>query len=96
MALKGMEKALKKMDEMDSFQTFGNFVAEELRKIPNVTLANKVQRKLTRYLMDCLDEVDATQQELITINNNNQSNSTTVNSWLLSLNCNDSIVQNIL
>lgn len=57
-ALQGMERALKKMDEVDSYQVFGNFVAEELRKINNLATANKVQRKLTRVLMDCLDEVD--------------------------------------
>lgn len=54
-----MERALKKMDEMDSYQVFGNYVAEELRKINNPNVANKVQRKLTRVLMDCLDEVEA-------------------------------------
>lgn len=58
-ALQGMERALKKMDEVDSYQVFGNFVAEELRKIKDPAMANKVQRKLTRVLMDCLDEVDS-------------------------------------
>lgn len=57
-ALHGMERALKKMDEVDGYQVFGIFVAEELRKINNPAVANKVQRKLTRVLMDCLDEVD--------------------------------------
>ncbi|XP_058467109.1 uncharacterized protein LOC131440029 isoform X2 [Malaya genurostris] len=52
------KRSVQKVEKIDSFQVFGNFVAEELRKIPDQVLANQVQRKLTRYLMDCMDEVD--------------------------------------
>lgn len=56
--LQGIEQTLKKTNDVDSFQIFGNFIAEELRKIPNQQTANKIQRKLTRTLMDCLDEME--------------------------------------
>ncbi|XP_058812572.1 uncharacterized protein LOC131677055 isoform X2 [Topomyia yanbarensis] len=55
----GEQQSVQKVEKPDSFQVFGNFVAEELRKIPDLVLANQVQRKLNRYLMDCMDEVDA-------------------------------------
>ena len=57
-ALDGMQKALSRMDDEDSFQTFGNFVASELRKISNFETANRIQRKLNRALLDCIDEID--------------------------------------
>lgn len=57
-ALEGMQQALNKMNDIDSFEVFGNFVAAELRKIPNSTLANKTQRKIARFVLDCMDEVD--------------------------------------
>lgn len=43
----------------DSFDTFGRFLASELRSIPNLTNAHKIQRKLQRLLIDCMDELDA-------------------------------------
>lgn len=57
-ALEGMNKALKKMEENDSFQVFGDFIASELRKIPNKVDADRVQRKLQRTLLDFMDELD--------------------------------------
>ncbi|XP_055622922.1 uncharacterized protein LOC129766418 [Toxorhynchites rutilus septentrionalis] len=59
-ALEGMQAALKKMSEVDSFQVFGNYIAEELRKISDVNAANRIQRKLARQLIDCLDELEYT------------------------------------
>ncbi|XP_062565486.1 uncharacterized protein LOC134227824 [Armigeres subalbatus] len=46
-------------DHGDSFQAFGNFVAAELRKLPDSLVANRIQRTLTRTLMDLLDQADA-------------------------------------
>lgn len=43
----------------DNFETFGRFLASELRSIPNPTDAHKIQRKLQRLLIDCMDELDA-------------------------------------
>lgn len=57
-ALNGMKRALQKMEESYSFQTFGNFVAAELRKIPNKTEADVIQRKVQRKLLDCIDEYE--------------------------------------
>lgn len=42
----------------DSFETFGRFVASELRSIPNSVVAHKIQRKLQRLLIDSMDELD--------------------------------------
>ncbi|XP_053684032.1 uncharacterized protein LOC128734063 [Sabethes cyaneus] len=56
--LASLQQSLQNIQKVDSFQVFGNFLAEELRKIPDRTLANQMQRKLTRFLMDCMDEVD--------------------------------------
>ncbi|XP_055525843.1 uncharacterized protein LOC129718788 isoform X1 [Wyeomyia smithii] len=56
--LASVQQSLQSMQKVDSFQVFGNFVAEEIRKIPEPVVANQVQRKLTRFLMDCMDEVD--------------------------------------
>ncbi|XP_065076324.1 uncharacterized protein LOC135699894 [Ochlerotatus camptorhynchus] len=62
LAIEGMQRALNKMDgDVDSFQTFGNFVASELRKIPDSAVANRVQRTLTRNLIDLLDEAEYNQ-----------------------------------
>lgn len=57
-ALNGMKRALQKMEESDSFQAFGNFVATELRKIPNQTAANNIQRKVQRKLLDCIEDYE--------------------------------------
>lgn len=57
-AIEGMQRALKQMEEHDSFQVFGNYVASELRKIHNPDLANKVQRKIASFMLKCLDEID--------------------------------------
>lgn len=57
-AMDAMNKALKKMDENDSFQVFGDFIASELRKIPDKTNADRIQRKMQRVLLDCMDELD--------------------------------------
>lgn len=58
-ALEGMRTAIQKMTEVDSFQVFGSYVAEELRKIPDVNEANRLQRKLARVLIDSLDDMEA-------------------------------------
>lgn len=60
LAIDGMQRALNKMEggEVDAFQTFGNFIASELRKIPDVAVANRIQRALTRNLMDLLDDAE--------------------------------------
>lgn len=57
-ALQGMECALKKMTETDTFQTFGNFVAEELRKIPKPCDAHVIQRKIQRVLLEYWDNLE--------------------------------------
>lgn len=57
-AFDGMQKALSKLDESDSFQTFGNYVASELRKISDIETANRIQRKLNRTLLDCFEDID--------------------------------------
>lgn len=49
-----------RVSEHDHFQYFGNYVASELRRIPNPETANIVQRKVARFLLDCLDVIDAT------------------------------------
>lgn len=54
-----VERARNKSDENESFQAFGNFVAETLRKIPNKSDANKIERKLQRTLLELLEELDA-------------------------------------
>lgn len=99
-ALKGMQRALEKMEEVDSFQVFGNFVAAELRKISNESLANQVQRKITRFVMDCMDEVDASTSKITTNTSQtfvaayDQSKNNLVISWLM--HCEDPKVQNIV
>lgn len=57
-AMDAMNKALKKMDESDSFQVFGDFIASELRKIPDKANAVRIQRKMQRVLLDAMDELD--------------------------------------
>lgn len=57
-ALEGMNMALKKMEENDCFQIFGDFIASELRKIPSKVQADRIQRKLQRTLLDFMDELD--------------------------------------
>lgn len=59
-ALDAMNQALKKMNEEmnDEFKIFGDFIAAELRKIPNKIDANRVQRKMQRMLLDFMDELD--------------------------------------
>lgn len=58
-ALEGMQRALASLEEReDAFQIFGNFVASELRKIEDPMMANRIQRVLTRNLMDLLDEAE--------------------------------------
>lgn len=59
-AFDAMNQALKKMNEEqnDEFKVFGDFIAAELRKIPNKVDANKVQRKMQRMLLDYMDELD--------------------------------------
>ncbi|XP_063706976.1 uncharacterized protein LOC134835902 isoform X2 [Culicoides brevitarsis] len=42
----------------DSFQTFGNYIASELRTIENVQEANRIKRKLNYLLLECLDKMD--------------------------------------
>ncbi|XP_055543943.1 uncharacterized protein LOC129729408 [Wyeomyia smithii] len=56
--LANFQQTVQSLQKVDSYQVFGNFIAEELRKIPEEKLANQVQRKLTRFLMDCIDEAD--------------------------------------
>lgn len=95
-----MQRALEKMEEVDSFQVFGNFVAAELRKISNESLANQVQRKITRFVMDCMDEVDASTSKITTNTSQtfvpayDQSKNNLVISWLM--HCEDPKVQNIV
>lgn len=62
-ALNGLERALKVMDNTDSYQIFGNYVASELRRLPN-DHANRVQRKIARFLLDCLEEIDEAENQL--------------------------------
>ncbi|XP_055619500.1 uncharacterized protein LOC129764447 [Toxorhynchites rutilus septentrionalis] len=57
-ALEGIQAALKKLSEVDSYQVFGNYIAEELRKLSDANAANRIQRKLARQLIDSLDELD--------------------------------------
>lgn len=45
-------------DANDEFQIFGDFVASELRKIPDKATARRVQRKLQRNLLDYMDDMD--------------------------------------
>lgn len=49
----------KKPYEDDSFETFGRFMASELRSIADPTDAHRIQRKLQRLLIDAMDELDA-------------------------------------
>lgn len=66
-----MEQALKKLnEEEDDLDSFGRFVATELRGIKDIQKRNVVKRKLNRFLMDQLDEIDGiTQYEVIDCNN---------------------------
>lgn len=61
--LQGMKEAIKKINEPkkvdDEFTVFGNYIASELKAIGNVDIANKIKRKLSRLLLDSLDELDA-------------------------------------
>lgn len=66
-ALDGMKRALQKMEESDSFQTFGNFVAAELRKIPNKTEANIIQRRVQRKLLDYIDEYEMNSESRVNV-----------------------------
>lgn len=42
----------------NSFQIFGNYVAAELRKIPNPADANKLIEKINRVMLDFAEELD--------------------------------------
>lgn len=53
----GLQRALKVMDNTDRYQIFGNYVASELRRLPDSS-ANRVQRKLARFLLDCVEEIE--------------------------------------
>lgn len=57
-ALDSVQAAIAKLNENDSYQTFGNYVAAELRKLPR-RQANYIQRKLNRTLLDLLDANDS-------------------------------------
>ncbi|XP_053698242.1 uncharacterized protein LOC128745236 [Sabethes cyaneus] len=57
-AIDSVQAAIAKLNENDSYQVFGNYVAAELRKLPR-RQANFIQRKLNRTLLDLLDANDS-------------------------------------
>lgn len=67
-AIKAMNTAKEKINQepaSDEFQIFGNFIASELRKIPDINNARRIQRKMLRVLLDYMDEMDAQPQQVI-------------------------------
>ncbi|XP_055525915.1 uncharacterized protein LOC129718831 [Wyeomyia smithii] len=64
-ALTNVQQTVQSLQKVDSYQVFGNFIAEELRKIPEEKLANQLQRKLMRFLMDCLDEAEQSHEKSV-------------------------------
>lgn len=64
-AIKAMNAAIEKINQeptSDEFRIFGNFIACELRKIPDINNARRIQRKMQRVM---LDEMDAQPQQVI-------------------------------
>lgn len=43
---------------MDGFQTLGDYIAAELRKVPDPSTAAEIERKLLHTLQGALDEID--------------------------------------
>lgn len=67
-AIKAMNTAMEIINQepaSDEFQVFGNFIASELRKIPDINNARRIQRKMQRVLLDYMDEMDAQPQQVI-------------------------------
>lgn len=57
-AIEALEKSLNVMENHDMFTDFGNFVASQLRAIPDVNVAKRIQRTVNRCLLDNIDKYE--------------------------------------
>lgn len=53
-ALKALDTSMKVLDSTDDWQTFGNFIAAELRRLPP-HVGQSTKLKLNRLLLDCVE-----------------------------------------
>lgn len=53
-ALKALDTSMKVLDSTDEWQTFGNFIAAELRRLP-LHLGQSIKFKLNRLLLDSVE-----------------------------------------
>lgn len=42
----------------DEFQIFGNYIASLMRNVPNIADARRMQRRITSFALQCVEECD--------------------------------------